>query len=218
MAYSIKELLLTIQGEGSHAGRSCVLVRFAGCNLWSGREQDRKDGSCSAWCDTDFAGTDGDGGGRFESAERLVAAIKRSWSATGSAVRPFVLLTGGEPLLQLDDELCGALLSSGAQLAVETNGSVPHRCDLRPIWVALSPKPGAKVLLSRCDELKLVYPVEGIEPEHWAKFPALCHYLQPRWADDEAVQRENTLACLRYCSQHPDWHLSLQLHKLVGVP
>ena len=214
-AYAVKEIYYTLQGEGANAGRPAVLLRFAGCNLWSGREPDRATAQCR-FCDTDFVGTDGPGGGRFDSSEVLARAVSATWpdGAPGGA-RRFVVCTGGEPLLQLDEPLTAALHASGFEIAIETNGTLlpPPGID----WVCVSPKAGVELVLRRGDELKLVFPQKGIAPEslegdgldfrHW--------FLQPM---DGPERARNTELAVRYCLTHPRWRLSLQTHKLVGIP
>ena len=213
-AYAVKEIYYTLQGEGANAGRPAVLLRFAGCNLWSGREPDRATAQCR-FCDTDFVGTDGPGGGRFDSSEVLARAVSATWpgGAPGGA-RRFVVCTGGEPLLQLDEPLTAALHASGFEIAIETNGTLlpPPGID----WVCVSPKAGVELVLRRGDELKLVFPQKGIAPEslegdgldfrHW--------FLQPM---DGPERARNTELAVRYCLTHPRWRLSLQTHKLVGI-
>jgi 7-carboxy-7-deazaguanine synthase (Cx14CxxC type) len=214
MSYSVKEIYYTLQGEGVNAGRPAVFLRFTGCNLWSGREQDRHrgPGGCSAWCDTDFVGTDGPGGGRFETAAALVAAVREAWPKTPRG-RPFVVCTGGEPLLQLDDALVAALHGAGFEVAIETNGTrVPPRgID----WICVSPKAASELVMLAGHELKLVFPQPGAEPERFEDLDFAHFLLQPR--DDEA-RNENTAAAVRYCLEHPQWCLSLQTHKSLGIP
>lgn len=214
MAYSVKELFFTLQGEGAQTGRSAVFCRFTGCNLWNGREADRTAATCN-FCDTDFVGTDGPGGGRFgtpdELADRLLATWRRSASDTDSAP-PFVVFTGGEPTLQVDELLVAACHARGMQLAIETNGTrhVPPRLD----WVCVSPK--ASELAQRSgQELKLVFPQAGLEPERFADLEFDHFFLQPM---DGPSVAENTAAAIAYCQRHPSWRLSLQTHKLLGIP
>lgn len=214
MSYSVKEIYYTLQGEGVHAGRPAVFLRFAGCNLWSGREQDRHKGpgGCSIWCDTDFVGTDGPRGGRFGSAAALAAAVRDAWPETPRG-RPFVVCTGGEPLLQLDDELVGALHGAGFEVAIETNGTrmPPRGID----WICVSPKAASELVVRSGHELKLVFPHSGAEPELFEDLDFAHFLLQP--LDDEA-RHENTVAAIRYCLEHPRWRLSLQTHKYLGLP
>jgi 7-carboxy-7-deazaguanine synthase (Cx14CxxC type) len=213
MRYMVKELFFTLQGEGRNTGRAAVFCRFTGCNLWSGRDEDRGRGpSCSRWCDTDFVGTDGTGGGRFSSAEQLAAAIREAWEAGDAGGRPFAVLTGGEPLLQVDEPLVEALHAVGVEVAVETNGTrtPPPGID----WVCVSPKAGAELVLRRGDELKLIFPQPGAEPERFAGLAFAHFYLQPM---DGPAAAENTRRAVEYCLAHPQWRLSLQTHKLLGI-
>ncbi len=210
MSYAVKEIFYTLQGEGAQAGRAAVFCRFAGCNLWSGRETDRADAVCT-FCDTDFVGTDGPGGGRFATARELALAVTAAWPATEGGAR-YVVCTGGEPLLQLDAPLVAALHAAGFTVAVETNGTraAPAGVD----WVCVSPKAGAPLRLTAGDELKLVFPQSGAEP---ARFEALAFdrfFLQPM--DGPAVAA-HTRAALAYCLEHPRWRLSLQTHKILGI-
>jgi len=214
MPYAVKEIFYTLQGEGVHTGRAAVFCRFAGCNLWSGREQDRASAICQ-FCDTDFVGTDGDGGGKFASADELAAAIAAKWpdglEGSPNAGRRFVVCTGGEPLLQLDAALIDALHRHGFTIAIETNGTlaVPAGVD----WICVSPKAGAPLVVTRGDELKVVHPQEidpsaydGLEFAHW--------FLQPM---DGPAAAESLRACVQYCASHPRWRLSLQTHKIIGI-
>jgi 7-carboxy-7-deazaguanine synthase len=212
VTYAVKEIFYTLQGEGANTGRPAVFCRFAGCNLWSGRESDRDDAVCR-FCDTDFVGTDGPGGGRFESAGSLARAVVVAWPDDGGAGRRLVVCTGGEPLLQLDPPLLAALHEAGCEVAVETNGTIvpPDGID----WLCVSPKAGAELLVRSGDELKLVYPQDGGEPERFERLRFDHFFLQPM----DGPQREvNTAAALRYCLAHPRWRLSLQTHKLLGIP
>ena len=211
MTYAVKEIFYTLQGEGANTGRPAVFCRFAGCNLWSGREQDRADATC-CFCDTDFVGTDGPGGGRFASADELASAVLAAWPSD-NASRPFVVCTGGEPLLQLDEPLLDALHRTGFEIAVETNGTraVPPGVD----WVCVSPKADATLVVHRGDELKLVFPQSGIEPSQYESLEFTHFYLQPMDGPDRT---RNTDAAVRYCLDHPQWRLSLQTHKLLGIP
>ncbi len=216
MAYQVKEMFYTLQGEGAHSGRPAVFCRFSGCNLWSGLEKDRRDAVCS-FCDTEFVGTDGPGGGRFDTAEAVAAEAISYWPVlldrSASALRAFVVCTGGEPLLQLDGSLVSAFHAAGFELAVETNGTIapPHGLD----WLCVSPKAGTELVITKGDELKLVYPQRGAEPEDYAEFNFDHFFLQPMDGPD---RERNTQLALRYCLQHPQWKLSLQTHKLVGLP
>lgn len=211
MAYSVKELFYTLQGEGAQTGRPAVFCRFAGCNLWTGREADRASAVCT-FCDTDFVGTDGPGGGRFATAAALAAAVAAAWPG-GEAGRRYVVCTGGEPLLQLDEPLIDALHAGGFEVAVETNGTQEPPAGLD--WICVSPKAGAELRLRRGDELKLVYPQTGAEPERFADLDFDHFFLQPM---DGPAREANTRAALHYCLAHPRWRLSLQTHKLLGIP
>ena len=210
MSYSVKEIFYTLQGEGANAGRPAVFLRFAGCNLWSGREADRAEAVCR-FCDTEFVGTDGDGGGKFDTAEALAAAVAAAWPAPGAAGR-FVVCTGGEPLLQLDAALVAALRGRGFLLAVETNGTLEPPAG--SLWLTVSPKAGAPLKLKRGDELKLVYPQAGAEPERYAQLQFRHFFLQPM---DGPEKTRNTRLATEYCLAHPTWRLSLQTHKLIGI-
>ncbi len=211
MAYSVKEIFYTLQGEGAQTGRPAVFCRFAGCNLWSGREADRVSAVCT-FCDTDFVDTDGPGGGRFATADALATAVAAAWPA-GAGGLPFVVCTGGEPLLQLDAELVSALHRRGFEIAVETNGTRPPPPGLD--WICVSPKAGAELVVRAGDELKLVYPQTGAEPERFEPLAFHYFFLQPM---DGPARERNTDAALRYCLAHPRWRLSLQTHKLLGIP
>jgi len=213
VAYTVKEIYYTLQGEGARTGRAAVFCRFAGCNLWSGREEDRAAAACS-FCDTDFVGTDGPGGGRFAKAADLADAIAACWQESAGAAlgQRYVVCTGGEPLLQLDRELVDACHAAGFEVAVETNGTIapPPGID----WLTVSPKPNSTLVVTRGDELKLVYP-HAVRPESVAELDFQVFYLQPL---DGPGQAENTRRTLDYCRRHPRWRLSLQTHKLVGIP
>jgi 7-carboxy-7-deazaguanine synthase (Cx14CxxC type) len=209
MTYSVKEIFLTLQGEGGQAGRAAVFCRFAGCNLWSGREQDRADAVCT-FCDTDFVGTDGEGGGKFDTAEALAQAVADAW--TGGERERLVVLTGGEPLLQLDGALINALHHQGFEIAVETNGTItaPDGID----WICVSPKADAELAQLSGQELKLVYPQPGVDPARFEVLDFERFYLQPM----DGPQREaNTRAAVAYCLAHPRWRLSVQSHKYIGI-
>jgi 7-carboxy-7-deazaguanine synthase (Cx14CxxC type) len=208
VGYAVKELFKTLQGEGAQAGRAAVFCRFAGCNLWSGREEDRAGAVCR-FCDTDFVGTDGEGGGRFASADSLADAIAAMWA---SAHPGFVVFTGGEPLLQLDQDLCDALHRLGFEIAVETNGTIaaPPGID----WICVSPKSTAAFVQRRGDELKLVHPQPGLDPATLAGLDFKHFWLQPM---DGPRLRENTDAAVAYCLSHPRWRLSVQTHKTLGI-
>ena len=212
MSYAVKELFYTLQGEGANAGRPAVFCRFAGCNLWSGREADRATAVCR-FCDTEFVGTDGTGGGKFATADQLAAAVAAAWPAGDPAGRPLVVCTGGEPLLQLDQPLIDALHAVGFEIAVETNGTLPRPAGLD--WVCVSPKAEAELVLTSGDELKLVYPQKGAPPERYAGLEFREFFLQPMDGPDREA---NTRAALAYCLAHPRWRLSLQTHKLLGIP
>ncbi|MDO8840474.1 MAG: 7-carboxy-7-deazaguanine synthase [Parvibaculum sp.] len=208
--YSVKEIFYTLQGEGANAGRAAVFCRFAGCNLWSGREEDRTSAVCR-FCDTDFVGTDGVGGGKFSDAVALAAAVERAWA--GAAEDRFVVCTGGEPLLQLDEALIDALHARGFEIAVETNGTIAAPAGLD--WICVSPKAEAALNQTSGDELKLVYPQETAKPERFAGLDFQHFFLQPMDGDNT---EENTRAATAYCLAHPKWRLSLQTHKLIGIP
>jgi 7-carboxy-7-deazaguanine synthase len=209
VSYAVKEIFLTLQGEGAHAGRAAVFCRFSGCNLWSGREQDRATAVCQ-FCDTDFVGTDGTLGGRFATASDLASTISARW--TGEDANRYVVLTGGEPLLQVDAALVAALHAHGFAVAVETNGTVipPDGMD----WICVSPKAGADLVLRRGHELKLVYPQAGAQPEAFAGLAFERFSLQPMDGPDVA---ENTERAIAYCLRHPQWRLSVQTHKTLGI-
>ena len=210
MTYSVKEIFLTLQGEGGQAGKAAVFCRFSGCNLWTGREQDRHKAVCT-FCDTDFVGTDGDGGGKFASAEDLAAAVEAAW--TGGPGDRLVVCTGGEPLLQLDTAAIKALHARGFMIAVETNGTVqaPDGID----WVCVSPKADAPVVQMRGQELKLVFPQDKALPERFAGMDFERFYLQPMDGPD---RERNTQLAVAYCLSHPQWRLSVQTHKYLGLP
>ena len=210
MSYAIKEIFYTLQGEGLNAGRPAVFCRFAGCNLWSGREADR-DGAVCRFCDTDFVGTDGTLGGKYADAAALARRIAACWPVESREHR-FAVLTGGEPLLQVDGPLIDALHAEGFAIAVETNGSIAAPAGID--WVCVSPKAGAPLVQQRGDELKLVFPQDGLPPEAVAQLPFRHFLLQPM---DGPHVVENTAAALDYCRAHPQWRLSVQLHKVLGI-
>jgi 7-carboxy-7-deazaguanine synthase (Cx14CxxC type) len=210
VSYAVKEIFYTLQGEGANTGRAAVFCRFAGCNLWTGREDDRHDAVCQ-FCDTDFVGVDGPGGGRFASATELANAVDAAWPEDQS--RRFVVCTGGEPLLQLDDLLVAALHQAGFEIAVETNGTVPPPSGID--WLCVSPKAGADLKVHEGDEIKLVFPQAGGEPERFERLAFDHFFLQPM---DGPAREANTAAALQYCLAHPRWRLSLQTHKLLGIP
>jgi len=208
--YSVKEIFYTLQGEGAQTGRAAVFCRFAGCNLWSGREADRNTAICR-FCDTDFADTNGPGGGKFASAAHLAAEIEGKWP--GDSGDRFVVCTGGEPLLQLDAALIDAVHAYDFEIAVETNGTIEAPAGLD--WICVSPKAGAEFRQRSGDELKLIYPQAGAEPASFEGLQFRHFLLQPM---DGPHREANTQAALRYCLEHPQWRLSLQTHKLLGIP
>ena len=210
MAYSVKEIFYTLQGEGRNAGRAAVFCRFAGCNLWSGREADRAAASCR-FCDTDFVGIDGDGGSRFASADDLTAAIVSRWP-TGFDEQRFVVLTGGEPLLQVDTAVITSLHAAKFAVAVETNGTI--RPPVNIDWICVSPKADTHLAITAGDELKLVFPQRGAEPERYEQMAFQHFLLQPM---DGPSREANTVAAAAYCLANPKWRLTLQTHKIVGL-
>lgn len=214
MTYSVKEMFYTLQGEGANCGRAAVFLRFSGCNLWSGRDEDRHQGpgSCSRWCDTEFVGTDGVGGGRFVDAFALARRVSETW-AGGDGVKRLVVCTGGEPLLQLNDAAICALRALDFEVAVETNGTihVPQGLD----WVCVSPKSAAQLVVFSGNELKLVYPQDGLDPVQFERLNFGHFFLQPK---DGADRDRNTASAIQYCLAHPRWRLSIQMHKYVGLP
>jgi 7-carboxy-7-deazaguanine synthase (Cx14CxxC type) len=211
MSYQVKEIFYTLQGEGAQSGRAAVFLRFAGCNLWNGLERDRQNAVCK-FCDTDFVGTNGTGGGKFASPDALANAVSKLWPG-GNGSRPYVVCTGGEPLLQLDTMLIDALHTAGFEVAVETNGTLaaPEGID----WICVSPKADARLTLNHGDELKLVFPQTGVSPERFAGLSFKHFFLQPM---DSPEKAENTRAATAYCLANPQWRLSLQTHKLIGIP
>jgi 7-carboxy-7-deazaguanine synthase (Cx14CxxC type) len=211
MSYAVKEIFYTLQGEGAQTGRAAVFCRFAGCNLWSGREEDRAAAICG-FCDTDFVGVDGQGGGKFRTAEALAAAIEEKWPIDSAGGKRFVVCTGGEPLLQLDGGLIEALHARCFEIAVETNGTVAAPAGLD--WVCVSPKAGTEPIQRSGDELKLVFPQPGADPEDFIGLAFRHFFLQPM---DGPGREANTRLALRYCLDHPQWRLSLQTHKLLGI-
>ncbi len=210
MTYSVKEIFYTLQGEGAQAGRAAVFCRFAGCNLWSGREADRANAVCK-FCDTEFVGTDGIGGGKFGTADALAEAVNETWN--GLPDRKFVVVTGGEPLLQLDSDLIAAIKNLGFEIAVETNGTIvaPPGID----WICVSPKAGSELLQTSGQELKLVYPQPQAEPEVFENMAFRHFFLQPMDGPD---RDRNTQLAITYCLNSPRWRVSLQTHKLMGIP
>ena len=213
--YAVKEIFYTLQGEGAHTGRPAVFLRFAGCNLWTGlqRDRDKGPGGCSRWCDTDFVGTDGAAGGKFDSAAALVDAVASQWPAASLRATPFVVCTGGEPLLQLDERLVAEFNRRGWFVSVETNGTVEPPSGR--LWLTVSPKANAPLRVTRGNELKLVYPQTGAEPERFQDLDFEHFFLQPM--DSPDVER-NTARALEYCRTHPQWRLSLQTHKILKIP
>ena len=213
MTYSVKEMYYTLQGEGAQTGRPAVFLRFAGCNLWSGRELHRMTSICK-FCDTDFVGTDGTGGGKFATAEDLAAAVVATWSPEANDIRPLVVCTGGEPLLQLDEPLITALHMAGFGVAVETNGTIPAPPGID--WLCVSPKGSAELIQRSGDELKLVFPqIEAdAQPSEFIDLPFTHFFLQPL---DNEEREKNTSATVQYCLQNPRWRLSLQTHKYLGI-
>lgn len=210
MSYSVKEIFFTLQGEGAQTGRASVFLRFAGCNLWTGREADRAKAVCR-FCDTDFVGMDGEGGGRFESASALARAVSLAWGERSGPRH--VVCTGGEPLLQLDTKLLDALHDDGFSVSLETNGTLPVPDGVD--WVCVSPKAGSELVVTTGDELKLVYPQVGAEPHRFEHLAFRHFFLQPM---DDLTRKANTDRAIRYCMAHPKWRLSLQTHKLLGIP
>jgi len=214
MTYTVKEIYFTLQGEGARTGRPAVFLRFAGCNLWSGREQDRAGAVCN-FCDTDFVGASGPGGGKFQRAADLAAAVSDAWPENAAESARYVVCTGGEPLLQLDDAAIDALHEAGFEVGVETNGTIaaPSGID----WLCVSPKGSAEVVQRTGDELKLVYPQAEAQaqPDKFAALSFRQFFLQPM---DNQKKEENTHAAIQYCKTHPQWRLSVQMHKLVGIP
>jgi 7-carboxy-7-deazaguanine synthase len=208
MTYTVKEMFHTLQGEGARTGRAAVFLRFAGCNLWSGLERDRAAAVCR-FCDTDFVGTDGLGGGKFVGADALADAVAAKWPG---GARRYVVCTGGEPLLQLDEAAVAALHARGFEIAIETNGTQvpPPGID----WICVSPKADAELVLMRGNELKLIYPQDGADPERYAGLAFDNFFLQPM---DNPAREANTAAAVAYCLAHPQWRLSLQTHKLLGI-
>ena len=211
MTYQVKEIYYTLQGEGARTGRAAVFLRFAGCNLWSGLERDRSRAVCK-FCDTDFVGTNGPCGGKYESAAALAGAVLANWRPSGPAER-YVVCTGGEPLLQIDPALIAALHQSDFEIAIETNGTLlpPPGID----WICVSPKADAELELRRGNELKLIYPQLGGEPERYVTLDFEYFFLQPMDGPERAA---NTQSATQYCLAHPKWRLSLQTHKLIGIP
>jgi len=210
MTYKVKEIYYTLQGEGAHAGRPAVFCRFTGCNLWSGREEDRSKAICQ-FCDTDFWGTDGENGGKY-SAKKLAQKVKSLWPKNNVGT-PYVVCTGGEPLLQLDEPMVEAFHKQGLEVAIETNGTIkaPKGID----WICMSPKANTEIIQTKGNELKLVYPQVGAEPSLFEQLDFDHFFLQPM---DGLDATENTKLTLNYCLEHPKWHLSIQTHKLLNIP
>jgi 7-carboxy-7-deazaguanine synthase len=211
MSYAVKEIFYTLQGEGGQSGRAAVFCRFVGCNLWSGHEKDRASAICK-FCDTDFLGTDGPDGGKFDTEAGLADRIEQTWQSTSTSGTKFVVFTGGEPLLQLDGPLIDALHARDFEIAVETNGTVAAPSGLD--WICVSPKAGTKLIQNTGDELKLVFPQTDARPEHFQGLAFRHFFLQPM---DGPHRKANTDLALRYCLDHPIWRLSLQTHKFVGI-
>ena len=209
MSYAVKEIFMTLQGEGAHAGRAAVFCRFSGCNLWSGREQDRSAAICQ-FCDTDFVGLDGTLGGRYATASELADTIASQW--TGGERGRYTILTGGEPLLQVDEDLVAALHARGFEIGIETNGTLAPPAGID--WICVSPKAGAELVLRHGHELKLIYPQDGAQPADFEGLAFDRFSLQPM---DGPNVTANTARATEYCLTHPQWRLSLQTHKMIGM-
>ncbi|MET0181724.1 MAG: 7-carboxy-7-deazaguanine synthase [Caulobacterales bacterium] len=215
MSYAVKEIFYTLQGEGARAGRPSVFLRFTGCNLWNGVEKDRASAVCT-FCDTDFVGMNGEGGGRFENAEMLASAVQSKWPGGGA---PYVVCTGGEPLLQLDKLLIDALHAHGFEIAIESNGTLPAPAGID--WICVSPKSNAPLAQTHGHELKLVFPQEDARPEAFAHLTFKHFFLSPMDGEpvgNPALRQSATQQAIAYCLAHPQWRLSLQTHKLLGIP
>jgi 7-carboxy-7-deazaguanine synthase len=216
MTYSVKEIFYTLQGEGAQAGRAAVFCRFSGCNLWSGREGDRSEAVCK-FCDTDFVGTDGVGGGKFETADALARAIENAWAGdrawTNQSDMKFVVITGGEPLLQLDSKLVNAIKARRFEIAIETNGTIAAPTSID--WICVSPKAGSQIVQKSGQELKLVYPQLQAQPSAFEHLQFENFFLQPMDGPD---RERNTQLAIKYCLENPRWRVSLQTHKLMGIP
>ncbi|MEM9917184.1 MAG: 7-carboxy-7-deazaguanine synthase [Bacteroidota bacterium] len=210
-SYKVKEIYYTLQGEGAHSGRPAIFCRFSGCNLWSGREEDRHKAICQ-FCDTDFWGTDGENGGRYATAPKLAEKVFSLWPDQSKGT-PYVVCTGGEPLLQLDEKLVAAFHELGLEVAIETNGTLPVPTGID--WVCMSPKANTEIVLTAGNELKLVYPQTGAEPEQYEQFDFEHFFLQPM---DGPEGPQNVQKTLNYCLTHPQWHLSIQTHKMLNIP
>jgi 7-carboxy-7-deazaguanine synthase len=211
VTYSVKEIFYTLQGEGNHAGRPAVFCRFSGCNLWTGREEDRASAICQ-FCDTDFVGTDGIGGGKFKEAQALAAAIDALWPAS-YVTSKYVVFTGGEPLLQLDAELIAAMHAVGFEIAIETNGTLPVPADID--WICVSPKMGTELVVHKGNEIKVVIPQIGQDMALYANLDFEHYFVQ---AMDGPLRDDNLRRAIDFCKQHPQWKLSLQTHKLLQIP
>ena len=213
MGYSVKEVFYSLQGEGVHSGRPAIFCRLSNCNLWTGREEDRAKAVCQ-FCDTDFIGTDGQNGGRFATAYDLAKHLKAFWPEK-SVQHPFVVLTGGEPLLQVDDTLVNALHEADFEIAIETNGTktAPNGID----WICMSPKANAPIILDKGDELKLVYPQPELMPEKVAHLEFEHFFIQPMDDPDQIITQQNIKQAIQYCLANPQWQLSLQTHKMLGI-
>jgi 7-carboxy-7-deazaguanine synthase (Cx14CxxC type) len=214
MTYSVKEIYYTLQGEGAQSGRPAVFCRFAGCNLWSGLEADRAEAACT-FCDTDFIGTDGENGGKFTTAEELADKIAALWPDKDALADAYVVFTGGEPLLQLDTTLLEACKALGFETAVETNGTqiAPANLD----WICVSPKPNSAIVQNRGHELKFVYPQDTLSPYEFADYDFEHFFIQPMEVEDEEAYHHNIQASIVFCLQNPQWRLSLQTHKIIGI-
>ncbi|MET0547432.1 MAG: 7-carboxy-7-deazaguanine synthase [Caulobacterales bacterium] len=210
MAYQVKEIYFTLQGEGAQTGRAAVFLRFAGCNLWSGREEDRADAVCQ-FCDTDFVGVDGPGGGKFADAKSLAEAVRAHWPKAQSGI-PYVVCTGGEPMLQIDEPLIQALHEAGFEIGLESNGTLAAASGID--WICISPKADAALAQLAGQELKLVYPQPGVDPQRFERLDFQHFFLQPM---DGPARDANTQAAIAYCLARPQWRLSLQTHKLIGL-
>jgi 7-carboxy-7-deazaguanine synthase len=211
VAYTVKEIFYTLQGEGGQSGRPAVFCRFSGCNLWTGREKDRPKAICQ-FCDTDFWGTDGENGGKYKTAADLAKKVKSLWRNPAMG-KPYVVCTGGEPALQLDAKLVAAFHAEGIEIAIETNGTLPLPDGID--WICVSPKANTDIVIQKGDELKLVYPQANAEPERFAHFNFTHFYLQPM---DNALQKDNMQRTVAYCLDNPQWKLSLQTHKILNIP
>jgi 7-carboxy-7-deazaguanine synthase (Cx14CxxC type) len=214
VSYAVKEIYYTLQGEGANAGSPAVLLRFSGCNLWSGREEDRSTAICR-FCDTDFRGTDGANGGKYQTAEGLADKVAAVFPFDAERFEPWVVCTGGEPLLQLDDALLAALMKRGFRIAIETNGTILLASQTFVNWITVSPKAVAPLKQTWGNELKLIYPQSGAEPERYEGLGFDHFFLQPM---DGPKREENTTLAVRYCLDHPNWRLSVQVHKMLGLP